>query len=162
MEFPWGNLIGGIVGIVAVVIGSRLTYARSSKEKIWDLRRAAYSVILSELAAIERICDDADEYIDQRGFVEYFEHKAFVNNREEMAKHMAFVRDRVSDDYLILSDAFIKIYDELTHEMQSDPYNSLPPDEHEAFAAAIRKHRPRLKALARSEMTAHNRWWSIF
>jgi hypothetical protein len=74
MEFPWGNLVGGIIGVVAVVIGSRLTYARSSKEKIWDLRRAAYSVILSELAAIERICDDADEYIAERNFTEYFEH----------------------------------------------------------------------------------------
>jgi hypothetical protein len=75
---------------------------------------------------------------------------------------MALVRNRVSDDYLILSDAFIKMYDELTDKMSSDPYNSVPPEDHENFATAIRKYRPRLMALARREMTIRNRWWSLY
>jgi hypothetical protein len=55
-----------ICGTVAgVILGSRLSYRQSFKEKIWDLRRVAYGVILSELAAIEHICASADEYINE-------------------------------------------------------------------------------------------------
>src|SRR6266481_5155299 len=58
---PWLlNLVSLIVG---AVLGNRLTYSRSTKEKLWDLRRQSYGVILSELAAADRIIRGANEYI---------------------------------------------------------------------------------------------------
>jgi hypothetical protein len=146
-----------VLGTIAgVVIGNRLTYARSSKEKIWDLRRAAYGEILAELAAVERIYDDADVYISERSFADYFEQKAYTQDNEEIDKHMVRVRDRFAADYLILSDDFIKLYDELVGEMRNDPYSSLSPDEeYEVSSDAIRRQRPLLVTLARNEMAAN-------
>jgi hypothetical protein len=150
------TVIGTIAG---VVIANRLTYSRSSKEKLWDLRRPAYGQILSELGEVESICDDADEYINERDFQEYHASKAYNRHNQEIAEHMTLVRKRFSDDYLILSEDFIAIYSELTNEMRSDPCNSSPDEEHDSFAAAIRKHRPRLITLARREMALGGPSW---
>ena len=58
-------LITAGAAVLAVIVGNKLSYTRSYNEKIWDLKRPAYGLILSELGEIEGICDSADEYIDQ-------------------------------------------------------------------------------------------------
>jgi hypothetical protein len=158
-EIPYGNIITGVATVVAVVIANKLSYGRTNKEKVWDLRRQAYGFITSELRAVERICDIADEYISEVGAMNYFDgpdrkHTAQIHD------HMNSIRNRFSDDYLTLSDGFIALYEELTKEMTGDPNNNLPPDDHDIFCAAIRKYRPLLTSLARSETTTRNRWWS--
>lgn len=166
MDIPSGAIISAIITaittasatVLAVVIANRLSYARSYKEKLWDLRRQTYGVILSELAAVERFCDDADEYISERGYEEYWNNKARERHDAEIANHMGTIRNRFSDDYLILSDAFIGLYDKLMKEMAGNPYNDLPPEQHENFSAGIRKYRPLMSALARSEMTIQKKW----
>ena len=61
---------------------------------------------------------------------------------------------------LILSDAFIALYNELTNAMSADP-NSSPDEDYDNFAKAIRKHRPHLLAVARSEIGIQS-WLSRF
>lgn len=151
-------LITAAAAVLAVIIGNRLSYARTYKEKIWDLRRQTYGIILSGLAAVEQICEAADQYIDERGYEEYWNNKARVRHDNEISNHMGAIRSRYSDDYLILSDAFIALYDEMSKEMTGDPYNDSPPDQHETFSSAIKKYRPLLSALARSEMTVPEKW----
>ena len=71
VDISSGTLISAIITAIitasatvfAVVIANRLSYVRTYKEKLWDLKRPAYGLILSELAAIEQICNSADEYI---------------------------------------------------------------------------------------------------
>jgi hypothetical protein len=63
MEIPLGNVVTGIATVIAVVIANRLTYSRSTKERLWDLRRQAYGVILAELGAADRIIHGANKYI---------------------------------------------------------------------------------------------------
>ncbi|HUZ32611.1 MAG TPA: hypothetical protein VMV19_11015 [Xanthobacteraceae bacterium] len=140
--------VGGT--IVGVIIANRMGHSRSYKTKIWDLRRPAYGLILSELGFIERICDNADEYIaeDQDRYFATVEQK----DNAEIARHMAIIRKRFAEDYLILSSDFISLYGSLQKEMASDPYNSVPPEAHEAFSAAVRKFRPLLIALAKAEI----------
>jgi hypothetical protein len=157
-EIPYGNIITGIATVVAVVIANRLSYGRTNREKLWDLRRQSYGFILSELGSIEQICDIADEYISEGGEQRYFEGQDQLHN-EKIHMHMNAMRKRFADDYLILSDTFIALYEKLSKEMSSDPYNSTPSDDHDIFSAAIRKYRPLLTTLARSEMMIHNRWW---
>ena len=160
VEIPFGNIITGVATVVAVVIANRLSYGRTNKEKVWDLRRQAYGLILSELGAIEQICDTADEYIseDEDRYFDGLDQK----HNKEIAEHMGAIRKRVADDYLILSDAFIALYDELLKEMSGDPYNDISSEAHDTFCAAIRKHRPLLGALARSEMAIQKKCWSSF
>jgi hypothetical protein len=66
MEFV-GNIITGIMTLVCVFIGSRLSYRRSIKEKFWDVRREAYGGILSELAEVDRITKGADAWMTTMG-----------------------------------------------------------------------------------------------
>lgn len=160
-EFPYLNILTPITTVLAVVIASRLSYGRAYKEKVWDLRRQAYGLILSELAAIEQICDMADEQISETSVMSYFDGRNRKND-EQIHEHMIAIRKRFADDYLILSDGFIAFYEGLTKEMMSDPYNSLPPEQHDTFCEAIRKYRPLLTSLARSETTIRNKWRSLF
>ncbi|MFH1345223.1 MAG: hypothetical protein ABIL01_29065 [Pseudomonadota bacterium] len=143
---------------MAVVIANWLSYGRTNKEKVWDLRRQAYGLIISELRAVEQICDVVDEYISEVGAMHYFDGP----DRKHLAQihdHMSSIRKRFADDYLILSDGFVTLYEELIKEMTGDPNNN-PPDDHDIFSAAIRKYRPLLTSLARSETATRNRWWS--
>ena len=152
-------LITAGAAVLAVIIGNRLSYTQSYDEKIWDLRRPAYGLILSELGGIESICDNADEYIAQDSD-RYFETVEQKDN-DKIAKHFEAINKRIADDYLILSDEFHALYDEFRKAMSTDPYNYDPPEDHEVFATAVRKYRPRLIKLARSEMAVRKRW-SIF
>jgi hypothetical protein len=159
MDLPSANVISAFLtpvitagaAVLAVIIGNRLSYARTYKEKLWDLKRPAYGTILSELAAIEQICDSADRYIEEDSdrYFETIEQKHNV----KIFQHFGVINKRIADDYLILSEEFIALYVELTKEMSGDPNNTDPPEDHEKFAAAIRKYRPLLIDLARSEMT---------
>jgi hypothetical protein len=158
-------IVGALGAIGGVIVANRLTYARSNRERLWDLRRQAYGVILSELAAVEHICDSVDEYVNERSYEEYFNTKSRDRLEAEKAKRMDVVRTRYSNDYLILSEEFIKAYDKFTADASSDPYNDTPPEEHEKFSKGLRENRPRLMALARNEITAKKdlRWpltWS--
>jgi hypothetical protein len=139
--------------IIVAVLTSWLSYARSSKEKLWDLRREAYGTILSAWATAERICDSADEFIGERGEIEYFESTYSKSHDAEIGKQMTIANKRFSDDYLILSDEFIAIYEHFESEAYADNPNDMPPDEHDRFASAIRKNRPLLLGCARAEMT---------
>jgi hypothetical protein len=150
--------VGGT--IIGVVLANRMTASRSYKEKIWDFRRAAYGIILAELAEIERIYDSADEYITERSFHDYFEHKAYSQDNAEIAKRMSRIHERFSGDYLILSDRFIELYNAFQVDVTPDPFGSTSTDDdYYSSSAAVRKFRPLLIERARQEMASHERWW---
>jgi hypothetical protein len=86
VEIPWGSVVTAIATMVAVVIANWLSFGHSNKEKLWDLRRQAYGLILSEFAEIEQICDSANEYIQEDAY-RYFETVSQIDN-EKVAKHM--------------------------------------------------------------------------
>jgi hypothetical protein len=151
-EIPYGNIVTAIATVLAVVVANRLSYRQSNKERLWDLRRVTYGTILSELALVQRICNSIDEAISERSYEEYWNTKSRVRDDDELHERMKTITSRVSDDYLILSDTFIKAYSEFTDAMRADPYNSSPPNEHDVFSAAVREHRPRLMKIARDEM----------
>jgi hypothetical protein len=58
----------------------------------------------------------------------------------------------------ILSDAFIGLYTQLKDERRGDPYNDMPPENHERFTSALRKNLPLLMSQGRSEMTIRKSW----
>jgi hypothetical protein len=169
LDIPLGTIGSAIITalitagatVLAVILANRLGYARSYKEKLWDLQLPAYGRVLSELTAIEQICDSADEYIDQDED-RYFESVEQKDNAK-IADHFKIIDQRMADDYLIFSDNFIALFDEMKKEMAGDPYDYDPPADHKKFAAAIRQYRPRLIALAKGEITIRGKrpFWRL-
>lgn len=120
--------------------------------KLWDLRREAYGVILSGLGSVDRILDAAEDYIAQDSYL-YFNGENSGEHNRRISEYMVAVHQRFSDDYLILSADFIAFFESLSFDMAQAAYEG-PPDDHEIFAAAIRKYRPLLLKQARKEITA--------
>jgi hypothetical protein len=158
MEIPLGNVVTGIATVIAVVIANRLTYSRSTKERLWDLRRQAYGVILAELGAADRIIHGANKYIAS-GVGDYFESKYFADDIKKTGEHMKVAHDRFSDDYLIFSDDFVRIFEAFLGERDDAGPNVAGHNEHLRRRSVITKYRPLLLAQARSEMKIRPRWW---
>lgn len=152
-ELPWGSIVTGGATVVAVVIANRLSFRRTSSEKIWDLRRQAYGEILSALAKVENVLDIAGEYIHESE-VRYFEEGVSKLHDSRISESMDIARKRFDDEYLVLSPRFISCFDKMQKELSAlgnDP-DQTPDESHAEFDAVIRKHRPLLLTLARSEI----------
>jgi hypothetical protein len=162
VDIPFGNIITAATAVLAVVIANRLSYRSSYNERVWDLRRETYGIILSQLAILERICDGIDEAVNERSYEEYWNTKGRERDDARISECMGAMQKRFSDDYLILTDEFIDAYNKLMSDMRSDPYDYDPPSEHDDFSKAIRENRPLLLALARREMSIKTRWWRPF
>ena len=89
----------------------------------------------------------------------YVESDARDKHNEQIAAHMKTLRQRFSDDYLILSDPFIALFEAFTADLASGPPDEGYPEEDERFSEAVRKHRPLLLAQARKEMAARRQLW---
>ena len=158
MDIPLGALVTAIATLVGVILGNRLTYARSSAERLWDLRRQAYGVILTELAAVDRISHNANQYIAS-GVDDYWEGKYFADDVAKIGAHMRVVRARFSDDYLILSDEFIRLFEKFIADLDSGDPMVAGRQEHIRSRNVITRHRPVLLTQARTETKPPRRWW---
>lgn len=152
MELPVGNIVTAVATVISVVIANHLSSRQSGKARVWDFKRQAYGVILSELASVERICDAADSYMEE-DVHRYFESKTRDIHNEQISAHTKTMRQRFSDDYLILSDPFIALFETFMSELDAIPPDANYPEEDELFSKAVRKHRPLLLAQARRETT---------
>ena len=156
LDLPLGNVVTAIATVISVVVANRLSFSQSGKAKLWDLRRQAFGAILSELASVERLCDVADSYIRENAYG-YFHSETRTEHDTRIVEHIKTARQRFSDDYLIVSDAFIGLFEAFTTELEAGPPDDIFPLDHEHFAALVRKHRPLLLAQGRSEMAFRRR-----
>jgi hypothetical protein len=151
MEFL-GSIITGIVTVVGVILANRLSYGRSTKEKFWDVRRQAYSAILSELAEVDRITKGADEWMATMGPEEYF-NGSIDEDKEKIGEHMSVVWRKYSDDHLIMSDEFVRIFESFISKFDEGDPNDATNTLHLHRRKIITKHRALLLAQARKELT---------
>lgn len=156
MILSFGSLITPLVTTIGVILANQLTYGLGNRQKVWELRRQAYGVILSGLSAVERICNVADEYIEE-DLTRYFDSDIFGKHNEQIHDQMNIVRERFTSDYLILSDEFIALFAEFDDALSTGAPDDDPPEEHDRFAEAVRLWRPRLLAQARQEMPLRRR-----
>jgi hypothetical protein len=165
MEIPAGvvNIITAVVTatttLVVVFVTNRLALFRSSKEKLWDLKRQVYGQILSELADAERVLDVANEFIVERGYEYYHGTEYYSKHQSKLFDHLFSIRKKFSDDYLILSDSFIELFQKLSDELFLDEPNEDPPERHERIEGAVKKYRPLLTTQARNELNIPKSWW---
>jgi hypothetical protein len=147
------NVITGLFTLLGTLIGSWLTSGRARHQKLWDVRREAYSVITSELGAITRVLDIADAIIAECDLQSYFATAARDRHEAAIHKHCEAARQRFADDYLMLSDTFIARFEKLVVEMDADDPNEGWDETHERKARQLRAAKTELTALARQELT---------
>jgi hypothetical protein len=99
------------------------------------------------------------EQIHCFGRRDYFESKYFADDIKKIGEHMKVARDRFSDDYLIFSDDFVRIFEAFLGERDDADPNVAGHNEHLRRRSVITKYRPLLLAQARSEMKIRPRWW---
>ncbi len=159
VDLPIGNVITGVVTVISVVLANRLSSSQTGKAKLWDLRRLTYGVIASELSSVKRICDTADSFIEEDAYRYYkSDYRSSHDNRTH--QHMVIIRQRFSDDYMTISDEFIKLFESFIAELDAIPPEDIFPENHEMFCAAVRKHRPLILAQGRREIAAGRRPWN--
>ena len=162
LEIPIGSVLTAVAAVLAVIVSNMLSSRNSTEGKLWDMRREGYSLILFELGAIERLFDSADEIIEQYGFGGYWDTNVRPRHEAELYERMKKIRDRVSNDYLVFSDAFLATFNEFEKANRLDDYNSSPDEEYDRFASAVRRFRPRLRNLCRAEIrSARQKWLSL-
>jgi hypothetical protein len=142
---------GAVLTVAGAVLTNTLSSHHSNEEKIWELRRVACGSILAKLTEVEWVLDNADEYI-QQDEMRYFHEDISNKHKEIIANHMISVRKSYTDNYLILSDRFIALFEDFLRSLDDRYSNLLPPEEHEKFAVAVRTVRPKLLQQARSEI----------
>ena len=89
----------------------------------------------------------------------YFEGKTRDAHTEQINSHMKIARQRFSDDYLILSDPFIAVYEAFMKDLEPESPDEMYPDADDRFSKSVRHHRPLLLAQARKEMAARRWLW---
>jgi hypothetical protein len=161
-DIPFGNIITAIATVLAVVIANRLSLRKTNQERLWDLRRVAYGTILSDLGKVEQICSNIDDTLGylQGGWLEYWDTESRVKNENAIHDHMKHLRTTISEDYLILSELFIKTFEEFTQQTSADDDgDSSPPEEQDTFSAAVKAYRPKLMKIAKDELQIKTGVW---
>jgi len=136
-----------------------LNTRRSTLEKLSDLmRRIAYGSILADLMSIEAVLFQADEHTSFTEAYNYYNSEQFTNHNKTISEHVQSIRKVYKENYLILSDEFIGLYEKMDREMRADDPNNGPEEDHEIFATAVRTARPKLLAQGKSELPHGHDW----
>lgn len=162
MEIDWtaaaaalSSMMAPLTGIAGVLVGHWLSSGHSRKEKINDLRRVAYGGILSELSAAQYSYDAAASNIAENSHG-YHASDLWDQQSDRIFAHMTKARQRFTDDYLVLSDAFISRWEVMMNAKETvsnrdpdDPFVNV--EEHGKIVQAARVD---LMKIARTEIPA--------
>lgn len=162
MEIEWtavaasiSNMLAPLAGIIGVVVGHMLNRGHNRREKIKDLRRVAYSSILSELASAQPAYDRAADEISEDPHA-YHASERWDRHYEQISEHVVAARQYYTEQYLILSDAFISRWEAMM-DARAVAANSDPDDPFvnvEAHGDIVRSARVDLMEIARWEVAA--------
>jgi len=160
VDIPIREVVAVVGALIVAWIGHSLGYARAKSERLWETRRTAYSSILFELGEAERVCDVANEYIAEDDG-RFFSGSHYTEFRQSIVDHLRKSRSRFSSEYLVLSAAFIKRFEEFEKNLNSFDPNLTPSEEYEHMEAILRKERPLMLTLARDEIMKKS-WVNVF
>ena len=150
-DIPASVIVTAVTTLVSGALGAFITNVlnsrRSTDEKIWELRRTSYGSILAELAAVESVLDDIDSDIV---LGRHFTQEITNTYNKETGTHLESARKAYTDNYLILSERFIELFEDFLRSLNYEV--QYPPEEYKVFSGVIRAARPKLLQQARSEM----------
>jgi len=119
---------------LAVLLANSLTYGRGNKEKLWELRRQAYGVILSALAAARAHLRCRRRSTLLRTCTATLKGVRPVGMQRRFWGHMRKASDRFADDLPDPFGSFHSISGRDLPQRASGGWNDIPPESHERFA----------------------------
>jgi len=157
----WVRDLLQVVGpLGGVWLGAILGHGSQRTQKLLDLRRPAYGLILAQLAKVEARLNWISELISEAGDGYFQDPQAHMSHDRYIGDEMQIAQQRFVDDYLILSDQFVSRFEKMQADISSAEYE-IPPIAHDIFETAVRSARPDLLAIARREVAGRSFWFGI-
>ena len=147
--------MGIVSALVSAFVSNFLASRRTLDEKLWEARREAYGLILSQYAIIARTFDIADKWL-ARDPMGYFEHSASDKHSVTISECRDKIVEHSSKNYVALSAEFTALYEDERGEYLNLEYEG-EYLHHESTASIFRKYRRLLVNQARKEIRTHRR-----
>lgn len=150
---------GAVIGVAASTITTLLIHRNErhkfARERVWDLRRDAYTIIVAALIRANRLADHIDkEYSDDPYGYDASKEMRVATGQYIEAMHQA--RDAFYANRLMLSDQFAARYDAMIDELnfEVDNPNLVPPEKAEETARIITNGTDDLLGIALKEVVS--------
>ena len=130
-QLGWKDLIGPggvflatiitqIVTVTLLFANNRMAYKRSRREKLWDLKRELYSKVVAEVSDIKDHYSKAVALYNIPDIDENLK-KSVLEREKAIIPKIVHAQDLFHDNYLILSRAFLRIFQSIDDVYQNDP-----------------------------------------
>jgi hypothetical protein len=148
-----GALIGAGAATITTIVINRNERHKFARERIWDLRREAYTKILSALGPARQIGEHVALNYDDDPHG-YDAGKPVRKAMAEFAQHYRAARDYYHGYRLVLSAEFAVAYEKLLSDMLAinDNPNLLPPEQASDVAKCVTAATTKLIEIAQSEI----------
>ncbi len=147
-----GAVIGGAISSTTTLLISRSEREKYRRERSWDLRREAYTVIIGALdraRAITLYIDDGYDDDPHAWHGSDEDRKA----QAQMIEHFHAARGAFHAHKLMLSKAFVAKYNEMNESLgEADNPNLVPPESAEIAARIMQRIVPEMEELAMREL----------
>jgi hypothetical protein len=147
-----GAVIGGGISSAATILIARNEREKFRRERSWDLRREAYTVIIGSLDRARAITVHIDEGYDEDPHA----WDASDGNRKAQSQMVEFfhaARTAFHAHRLVLSKAFVAKYEEMNRCLgEAENPNLIPPETAEIAASAMQRIVPEMEELAIREL----------
>jgi len=148
-----GALIGAGAATITTVTINRNERTKFARERVWDLRREAYTKIISALGPAQQISEHIAQSYDDDPHG-YDAGKPVKEAMAEFTKHYRAARDFYYGFRLVLSREFAVAYQKLLDGMRdiSDNPNLIPPESASMVAKCVKGATEELIEIAQLEI----------
>lgn len=144
---PWASIVTATSTLCAIWLTANVATRRSVREKVWDLKREAFGIVIDGLRETEFYAGQALKSLIAGEVARHDE--LMIKWRD----HADTVRRRIARDRIILPDDFLQLYDEYACEMREIEASLHTKTERLVAAMALwRKYRPSLLRLAKADL----------
>jgi len=150
-----GAVLGAAASTITTVIIHRNERHKYARERVWDLRRDAYTTIVAALVKANRLADHMDrEYSDDPHGYNASKEMRVATGQYIEAMHQA--RDAFYANRLMLSDQFAARYDAMIGQLSFEAGNPnlVPPEQAEETARIITNGTDDLLSIALKEVVS--------
>ncbi|MBI1308643.1 MAG: hypothetical protein GC129_02135 [Proteobacteria bacterium] len=140
-----------LIGIGVTNLTNRKSYLSASYQKKQDVKRSAYSYILSHLESAHEVREAAQDYLDQDAEA-YFHSSELKRHLADINNALSQAHTRFKQDKLFLSEKFVARYKLFRASLRELEHLSFP-DEQEQLKLSIDNALSDLTKIARKELS---------